>query len=251
MSTQALPLGQVSEHLKEVDSTNSWLKKMLSETNLPEGFCVSTDYQTSGRGQYGKSWEGQRGENLLLSVLLRPSFTAPEESYRLTLSVCLAVCDLLESFLPSVQIKWPNDVLVGSQKISGALLESSTVGQKLEYCIAGVGINVNQDSFEDSRATSLYRLTGQNYDLSTLRRAFLGKLSLRYHELHSREGALRQQRAMAQRLYGAQEAVPIYWRGATMWVNCVGVKQDGQLLLRLPSGEMRYFRHREMEFVFP
>ena len=60
--------------LKEVDSTNLYLRRMLVEEDLPEGSLVVADFQNSGRGQIGNVWEAEDGKNLLFSLLIRPDF---------------------------------------------------------------------------------------------------------------------------------------------------------------------------------
>lgn len=145
-------------HLQSVDSTNSYLRRNAAE--LPSGTALYADFQTSGRGQRGNGWESDSGENLLFSMLYRPSVPIPaKHQFLLSQAVSLAVrdltCDLLTNPCdllshpsdllshpcdilshPSdlftltsdlVTIKWPNDIYIGDMKVAGILIEN-TIG---------------------------------------------------------------------------------------------------------------------------
>ena len=60
-------------HLKEIDSTNNFALNYITKTNPKEGFCIFTDYQTAGKGQYGRNWVSDSGQNILCSIILKPT----------------------------------------------------------------------------------------------------------------------------------------------------------------------------------
>ena len=70
----------------------------------------------------------------------------------------------------AVSIKWPNDIYVKNDKIAGILIENSIMGEKLEYSVAGIGLNINQEKFLSNapNPVSLKLITGSDYDLSDL-----------------------------------------------------------------------------------
>ncbi|NTU77616.1 MAG: biotin--[acetyl-CoA-carboxylase] ligase, partial [Alphaproteobacteria bacterium] len=110
-----------------------------------EGLVIQALRQTSGRGRQGRGWESPEG-NFYASVLLRPR-CAPREAGFYSFIAALAVSDAVRSFLPraEIQLKWPNDVLVGGKKISGVLLEASPVDKDaVAWLVIGMGVNVRQ-----------------------------------------------------------------------------------------------------------
>lgn len=156
----------------ELDSTNNYLASKASD--MPHGTVVRAECQSAGRGQRGNSWESAPGENILMSVLLKPSGLKPSEQFRLSQAVALAIVKTLRPLLPDkeVCVKWPNDIYVGDEKICGVLIENIVSGGRIESSIAGIGINVNQQEFHSDapNPTSLAILTGCRYDVADLSR---------------------------------------------------------------------------------
>ncbi len=142
IESDSLFIGQQRLHIDTLHSTNDHLKTIITRGESAEGLTVTTEYQTSGRGQIGNSWESNEGENLLMSVYLTPKFLSAGHYFYLNMSVCLAVVDALNFLLPGFQIKWPNDILFDGTKVAGILIESTISGAVVQSCIIGVGLNV-------------------------------------------------------------------------------------------------------------
>tara|TARA_R110002050_G_scaffold81615_4_gene174782 strand:- start:1289 stop:2062 length:774 start_codon:yes stop_codon:yes gene_type:complete len=246
MNTQLVGISII--HLSETDSTNKAIKNKLIQEKVPEGLVVSTDYQTLGRGQFGNSWESAAGLNLLFSTVFYPKFLNLNESYRLTMSVCLGICDFLAELNFKAEIKWPNDILLDGRKLSGTLLESSLNSRNFEYCVVGIGLNVNQVDFANSMAVSLRQISKQEYLLSELYPILYRHLSKRYLHLKG-GGQVQQQRDFNQRLYGNQQGVPIIWQEQEHWVLCRGVDPQGNLLVEFNDGSFQLFKHKEISFL--
>jgi BirA family biotin operon repressor/biotin-[acetyl-CoA-carboxylase] ligase len=149
--------------LEEIEPTSPWIaglpysyRARCESTNLvlkkaarfcAAGALVVTDEQTEGRGRLGRTWVSGSGEDLTFSVLLRPSVASGQVTM-LSLAAALAVAEVLEDLLGlsgQVRVKWPNDVLLGEKKVCGILLESSMADERVQWAIAGVGLNVNSD----------------------------------------------------------------------------------------------------------
>jgi BirA family biotin operon repressor/biotin-[acetyl-CoA-carboxylase] ligase len=132
-------------YLERCGSTNVVLKKDAASS--PTGTLVVTNEQTEGRGRLGRTWLSQAGKDLAFSVLLRPAMP-PEHTPLLSLAAGVATAEVLEQ-LPGlagrVRVKWPNDVLLGDKKVCGILLESYVRGGRLDWVVAGIGLNVNSD----------------------------------------------------------------------------------------------------------
>jgi len=143
--------------LRRIDSTNSYLARLLKEES-PDGMvAVCADYQEVGRGRGGNAWESRPGKNLLASLLVFPAFLSASDQFALSRTASLAICDLLSGYGLSPKIKWPNDILAGQGKIAGILIENGITGSSISHSIIGMGINLNQEKFGsfDIPATSL------------------------------------------------------------------------------------------------
>jgi BirA family transcriptional regulator, biotin operon repressor / biotin---[acetyl-CoA-carboxylase] ligase len=163
-------LGRPRLDVESCESTQA-----LVDTSLPEGALVVADHQTAGRGRLGRSWEAPPGKALLFSILLRPP---PERNVpELSLVAGIAVADALERTLDlSVQLKWPNDVMLRRRKVAGCLAEVRD-----GVVVLGIGLNVNQTREElPEHAGSLLTLTGRETDREALLSALLQDLEARY-----------------------------------------------------------------------
>ena len=134
-------------HVAEVTSTNTMVLEAAKQS-AQEGFVLVADHQTAGRGRPGRQWLSPPGKNLLCSILLRPPLS-PAQAPMLTQIACRAVAKVLrEKYDIASEFKRPNDVMVGSQKICGTLVESFSTPSKLEAVVIGIGLNVNAEASE-------------------------------------------------------------------------------------------------------
>lgn len=126
----------------EVDSTNREGARWADE-GAPEGALVVARTQSAGRGRLGRSWHGEEGRTLMMSLVLRPETQAAELG-KLTYVAALALSDALSAWIPDgdLEIKWPNDVLIRGRKTAGILLESRIEGGEVDYVVMGLGVNV-------------------------------------------------------------------------------------------------------------
>src|SRR3984957_11281070 len=127
--------------LPEVDSTNTWVRRMARQ-GAAAGLVAVADHQTAGRGRLDRRWESPPGANLLASVLLRP--TLGGEGVHLGAgAVALAGADACGE-VAGVEpvLKWPNDLLFEGAKLAGVLAEAEFAGSDLRAVIVGIGINV-------------------------------------------------------------------------------------------------------------
>ena len=165
------------------------------------GTVISADFQTDGRGQYGKLWHSEARANLLLSVLLRPAFLKPTDSFLLNIAASVSVCQLLEKYLPErmddIRIKWPNDVLVKNRKICGLLIQNSFYKDRIQHSVVGLGLNVNQTDFGpdsyNAAPTSMAIEGRDNFDRRTLLSDFVDRLKNNMVTAEKYSGQLRDQ----------------------------------------------------------
>jgi BirA family biotin operon repressor/biotin-[acetyl-CoA-carboxylase] ligase len=127
-----------------IGSTNDFARR-LGRNKEPEGSVVVAEHQTKGRGRHGRTWESPPGVGLWLSLLLRPRIETAELGV-LPLFAGLCVAEAVAGTVGlSAELKWPNDVLLGTKKFCGILSESEFRHERLDFVVIGIGINVNQD----------------------------------------------------------------------------------------------------------
>ena len=135
-------VGKRIYHYSHLTSTMDRARELAIE-GVEEGAVVIAESQGGGRGRFGRVWLSPPGGNVYLSVILYPSRAVLR---KLVVASSLAVCHALERVAGlHCGIKWPNDILVNGQKASGILIESSSLEDRVQYAIAGIGINVTAD----------------------------------------------------------------------------------------------------------
>ncbi len=129
--------------LKEVDSTNNYLK-MLAVENLPEGVIILAENQTSGRGRLGRKFHTPQGKGIYMSILLRPAADYPVNTITALAAVAVSKTLLEETGIPS-KIKWVNDIYMDNKKVCGILTEAGFTAESgvVDWAIVGIGINVS------------------------------------------------------------------------------------------------------------
>lgn len=154
-------IGRNIKYLESCESTNSLALQECLEKEIEEGFCYIANHQTNGRGQRGNGWDSKKGDNLLLSIVLKPTLNANQQFYLSKSIACGIVKGLnqwakihLNKSLP-FSVKWPNDIYVEDKKIGGILIENQWNAGNWIHSIVGIGLNINQEHFGDLRASSL------------------------------------------------------------------------------------------------
>ena len=166
---------------KTLESTNQYLQNLLNEGIDIVDNIVVTDYQTSGKGQGKNVWESEDGKNLLFSIALDMSFLKAENQFLLTQIVSVTMINVLKKYLPeeSLSIKWPNDIYFNDKKIAGILIKNEIRGMMMGTSIIGIGLNVNQTSFNEDlpNPISMKMITGNDFELEELLSAISCQLS--------------------------------------------------------------------------
>lgn len=136
---------------------------------MPDFFCVFTNFQTTGKGQGSKTWQSEKGENILASFYFQ-SQILPNQQFYFNYFFALTIREVISLYVDNVFIKKPNDIFVADKKIAGILIEHHIQGEKLNYSIAGVGININQTQFDTTlpNPTSLQLITGKTFNRETI-----------------------------------------------------------------------------------
>jgi birA, biotin-[acetyl-CoA-carboxylase] ligase region len=176
-------IGNEIHVLLTTTSTNDAIVERIS-AEAPQGLTIFAEMQTAGRGQRGRPWESAPGKGLWFSVLLRPQI-ALADSALLTAWAAAAVCDTLLPLGIHAIVKSPNDVVVGTQKIAGVLVEMRAQPSASHVAVLGIGLNVNQSQEDFStaigeRATSIACVLGREVERTALAIALLRRLNDSY-----------------------------------------------------------------------
>ena len=150
-------------YAEEVTSTNNWAKQLATEDEARKMLVVA-DFQSQGKGRRGRVWVAPKGQDIFMSLLLRPEIE-PTQASMLTLVMGLSVVQALNQLLGiESQIKWPNDIVYKGKKLCGILTEMKGQADNVEYVIIGTGINCNTQEFIEEaveNATSLAVICGK------------------------------------------------------------------------------------------
>ena len=238
--------------LSAIASTNDYLKEMISKISVDDETVVWTNSQTSGRGQRGTSWYAEPGKSLAFSLLKRHTGLGVEAAVLVNLAVSLAVARALDSLeIPSITVKWPNDIMSDNKKIAGILIENQLQGDSIASSVIGIGINVNNRSFENlPHAGSLHLATGNTFDhevvLKAVNKAVLKELrvisSRTFETLSSKYG---------NRLFRKGEISEFLRQdGSKFRGEILGVNSSGNLLVKMENGNSVNFRLKEIELLY-
>lgn len=237
--------------LKEVGSTNNYATALLAKEDFLSGTVVVADVQKNGRGQINNSWESEAGLNLLMSIVLTPTFLPVQYQFLLSKILALGVSDVLSYYSDNVRIKWPNDIYVGEKKIAGILIENSIMGNTLSTSILGLGLNINQTVFKSDAPNpiSLKQLTKKTYELDKMLTVILNSVNKWYSKLECGFVEEIDEAYVSQLFRMGVSAKYNNEQGSFEGVIC-GVNEIGQLKIRTSKGEMKEFHFKEVEFIF-
>ncbi len=232
-------LGREIVYRPQVESTNA-LARTLAVRGARSGTIVVADSQTAGRGRQGRIWFSPPGAGIYLSLILRPA-VGSSGATKFTLLTGVALAETLLSFVPDgVEIKWPNDILVGGRKVAGILIEIATEIDKIEYMVIGVGVNVNTARRDfpaelKRTATSLRAETGQYFSRAAVLAEFLAGFEKYYDVLQEFGFApiLARWKKLAN-IFDKQVSVDLL--GSTISGRVSGIDRHGALLIRQRGG---------------
>lgn len=243
-------LGKQIIYLPTCHSTNDIAAELVSKSATLEGAFVITDDQTKGRGQRGNVWSADPGKNLTLSLILKPAFLSPQRQFYLNMISSLAVQKTVQYFLPNelVQVKWPNDVLVGKSKVAGILIENSLSGAGISSSIFGIGLNVNQQRFEGLNATSIATCLNAEVDKQAVLAYLFLELERLYLLLKKASYSLIKEEYL-KNLYGYKTAIKL--ASETEFVGVIENVEDSGLLVVNKNNNRHRFDFKELRFVIP
>ena len=167
--------------LDTVDSTNNYLR--LVADSAAHGLAVTAEEQTGGKGRLGRTWTGEKGCSILVSVFLKPLIPPEHMSFITSLAAISIVQAIRENTGIAARIKWPNDIYFNDMKLGGILAENIEYREGKSCVILGMGLNVNHVAFpEEVRdiALSLRMTGGREYSRESLLAEILNHLERNY-----------------------------------------------------------------------
>lgn len=244
-------VGQNLLTLKEVDSTNNFLKRAASNSEpLPEGTVIMAENQYAGRGQQQNQWHAEPGKNLTFSILLNPAFLPVVQQFDLIRTISISVFDTLRPLLgEGLKIKWPNDIYFGDKKLGGMLIENILSGNVIKHSIVGIGLNVNQETFPEAEAnaTSIKQILQSDYDLRTLLAHICNDIETNYLILKAGNISFVRKEYL-NRLYWLNEKKRFRAGEHEFEGVITGVTDNGALIVAHQTGTSK-FNQKEIEFL--
>ena len=231
---------EVHDHL---ESTNSYLMKKIS-SGQAHASCVVANLQTKGRGRRGRSWQAGLGASLTFSLLWRFQCGASALS-GLSLAVGVALIRALHCLgITQAQLKWPNDVLIGREKLAGILIELQGDMEGPSAAVIGVGINLNLPTNIkqqiDQPATDLASVTPNTINPNELLGLLLKHLAEVLSDFEQHGFTQVRDEWTKHHAYHLKPVKMLHPDGRETMGNVVNVAEDGILLVSTALGEQRF-----------
>ena len=248
--------GKCFTELEKIDSTNRYALELVHHGTARHGQVIVAREQTQGRGQRNKNWVSEPGKNLLSSFIYQFNHLPVGASFSWNMAVAAAVAQTISGIQGlenhTVEIKWPNDILVDKRKIAGILVENVIGQQSLRWTVAGVGVNVNQ-LFSESRdqifpAVSLSQLLNNEFQISKILELLATEMEHAYFLFTGgKAGSL--VKIYNTLLYGKNEWIPLSLNNKPFLGMIEKVSEDGRLHVISQNGESFVFTHGEIAFL--
>ena len=232
-------------------STNDFLKELAVNQSLENFTVVTAESQTQGRGQMGAKWISESGKNLIMSVLVNNGIPDINHIFDLNVGTTLAVFDVLLSLgTPQLSIKWPNDIMSGSKKVGGILIENSIRSNGDIISILGIGINVNQTDFNLlPNASSLCVVINKEIDRDALLDSLLVELKLSINRIgvnHSKSWDNYYAKLFRKSIPSVFED-----RSGVRFMGMISnVLRNGRLQVQMEDGTEKTFDIKEIKMLF-
>ncbi|WBU89967.1 biotin--[acetyl-CoA-carboxylase] ligase [Cellulophaga omnivescoria] len=238
--------------LNATNSTNQYLKELIMSTKVDDFTVVTTKNQEQGRGQMGTKWLAEPGKNLTFSVLKKGEALEVADQFLLNMCVSLAMYEALKELnIPNLTVKWPNDILSANSKICGILIENILTGSKIQSSIIGIGLNVNQLSFNNlPNVSSLKLLKGETFNLDEVLQLIIVKLKkyLTSNYLNSPDVL----RALYQEImFRIHKPSTFKDKEGKMFMGFIkGVSSSGKLIVLLEDNIFKEYNLKEIQLLY-
>ena len=228
MATQNIIVLEIAE------STNNYAMGLIQKGSISSGTGVFAYEQTAGKGRREKSWVTVPGQNITLSIVVEMKWQPVLDQFPLSVAVALACRDFIaEKVENGVCIKWPNDIFITDSKAAGILIENVIKGTLWQWSVIGIGVNVNQGSFDeiDADVTSLKKESGKEYDILELARELQEMVLRRIEELKAGKFS-KMMEEYNKHLYGRDKVVKLKKDTIVFETTIQSVSSAGQLITK-------------------
>jgi BirA family biotin operon repressor/biotin-[acetyl-CoA-carboxylase] ligase len=236
--------------LETIDSTNNYAMGKLHEGLATHGMAWFAHEQTAGKGQRGKQWQSEPGNNILLSLVLKPTAIFIQNPFYLSALVATTCTEFLHKITSEeFYIKWPNDLYWRDRKTGGILIENRYGGDSWNWAVVGIGINVNQTMFDTdlNRAISLRQVSQKDsFEPVVLARELHQFLMERYEQFAGSDHSSLIKKYNLE-LYMKDREVKLKKDNAIFSTRVLSVNDFGQLVTE--DTMQRTFDHGQVEWI--
>ena len=241
-------IGLNIQFLPEVDSTNNYIAKLISEGKAQHGTVILAEKQTHGRGQRGNTWQSSAKNQFTASIYLSTAFLSVKNAVYLNKALSLGVVNTISALTnEKVKIKWPNDILVNDLKLGGILIEGNIKDQSLEYVIFGLGINLEQE--ENLPSSTSFEKIGQKIGAFELLTSLLPRLNEQFERCKHNDFAGIQKDYMANLWRLNEEQTILSKDGLELIGKIVDVNEEGNVLIEV-EGVVHSFGLQDVKFGY-
>ncbi len=242
-------IGQPFVELSETDSTNIYAMTHIQHNMATHGSVFFAHRQWAGKGQHGKNWVTEAGQNIIMSVAIDPKPLILGQQFRLSMAIALACYDFFSCYAGGeTSIKWPNDIYWRDRKAGGILIENQLRGQNWQWAVAGIGININQVLFDAALANpvSLKQITGKTFNPVQLAKELCTHLDTRLSQLQN--GSFEMLLATYnEHLFRKGETIYLKKDNSRFSCKLSGVNEQGALLVE--NGPADRFQFGEISWI--
>ncbi|MDD4848672.1 MAG: biotin--[acetyl-CoA-carboxylase] ligase [Bacteroidales bacterium] len=232
-------------------STNEIARQLIQQQRATHGYVIRTDFQEKGRGRQGNSWESIAGENLLISLIVKPKFIHPSEQFIINQLVSTTLYDFVQQKIGSndIFIKWPNDIYVGNKKIAGILIEHILMGEEIIFSIIGIGMNINQTTFNEAQnPISLRQITQQTYNVEIIAQQLSEQLFKTFDNWNKDQAAILK-KSYTQSLYNYNKKQRFLVNDKEITATILGVTDEGLLRLLVSNDIEMHFELNSIKYL--
>ena len=230
-------IGRTFVYAEELLSTNTFLMDKQNGYN-ESGTVVLAEKQTSGKGRKDRVWYSAPDSNLTFSILLTKDKFLTSNSSLINFAASLSVAFSIENLYQlKTELKWPNDVLLEGKKTSGILIEATSQGNKIERFVIGIGINVNQPSFQGTfnyPPTSIRNELGRNVEREKLLAEILNNFELLLEKIKKNKSEVINDWKSKCKMIG--ERISIVENDSEKFGIFYDIDEEGFLLLKTKDG---------------
>ena len=237
--------------LNAIDSTNDYLKNLLLKNTLENYTIVTAEFQHKGKGQMGGEWKSEPSKNLMCSIYLNNSTIKLSNQFSINMVVCLAIKKSLNKFnIPQLSVKWPNDIMSGSSKLCGVLIENIVKSKSIQNIIIGIGLNVNQTEFNNlPNASSIKQISGKHYNTDEILIEIVKDIKF-YFNFLNKKNLIELQKLYEANLYRLNKVSMFKLADSNLVSGYIrGIKKDGRLKIIMENDLEKDFGIKEISLV--